>query len=155
MADRGGFAEWLGSVIGDAGRAAAAEFGRAAESVRHEVVDRAWFGRSFPESPVTPASAPPSFEQWAGIEPASTPSGDVLGRTMDTPAEDRPSNLPEREATAAAYARHQEAGPFGLIEIENAHAYEQRGFEQWAGIGPADDRAGEAAHEPPFIEIER
>lgn len=95
MADRGGFAERLGSVIGDAGRAAAAEFGRAAESVRHEVVDRAWFGRTAPEP------TPSAFEAWAGIEPAKArmaEQGDTLGRTQDNPTPERepPSQNIER-----------------------------------------------------------
>jgi hypothetical protein len=94
MQNRDGFAEWLGSVVGDAGRAAAAEFGRAAESVRHEVVDRAWFGRTAPEP------TPSVFEAWAGIEPARTAPerDDALGRTMDDPA-------PEREPPAVEIER--------------------------------------------------
>lgn len=124
------------------------EYTYALHDVRQKVVEEAWRG-----SPATPQHLP--FEQWAGLSPAE-PKGDALGRTAAPPdqdaasyepwsglsdpmAEDRPSNLPEREAMATAYARHLEAGPYGMIEIENAVSYQQRGFEQWAGLGPAEE----------------
>lgn len=84
MPHRDGFAEWLGSALGEIGRAAGAEAGRALEGARHELVDRAWFGRTAPDA------TPSAFEAWAEIEPAETVPvhNDALGRTTDEPVHD-------------------------------------------------------------------
>ena len=128
-------------------RALGDEFIYALDDVRQKVMEEGWRGL-----PATPQHV--TFEQWSGLSPVE-PQGDAMGRTVAPPdkesasfeqwsglsdpmAEDRPSNLPEREAMATAYALHAEAGPYGVIEIENAVSYQQRGYEQWAGLGPAE-----------------
>mgnify|MGYP006961543324 CR=1 FL=1 len=138
----------IGRALGGIYKAIGNEFTYALDDVRQKVVEEAWRGH-----PATPS--PLSYEQWSGIGSVE-PKGDALGRTVEQPertigsdepsaglpdplAEDRPSNLPEREAMATAYARHAEAGPHGLIEIENVHAHQQRSYEQWAGLGSAEE----------------
>ena len=118
------------------------EFAFAANDVRQEVVEKAWFGRA-----ITPEAV--DFYRWLGPQPGSGPEpgkdndkGDALGRTAAEPIvvdvmpmEGKPSNIDERVATAEAYARHQEAGPLGTMEMDDAHSHEWREFSAWIDRG--------------------
>lgn len=97
------------------------------DSMRHGVEQAAW-GRE------TSGNLTNDFYRWIGppeAAPKAIDAAELRGAVEVEPMEGRPSNLEERQAEAAAYARHREAGPLGTIEMENAHDDEWREFSAW------------------------
>ncbi len=122
----------------------------ALDDVRHSFEEAAW-GR------VTTSDLADNFFRWVSDDKQAAPAPAVaeaevvpaeVPPAQAEPIEGRPSNLEEREAEAAAYARHLDAGPIGTIEIENAHSHEWRNFEEWID---GKDR-GEPARDDPAVE---
>ncbi|MGE4045299.1 MAG: hypothetical protein AB7F35_10630 [Acetobacteraceae bacterium] len=133
-------------------RDAGNEFTYGLDDIRHKVVEQAAWGRT-----ATPEAV--EFYRWLSDDKQATArepdaaEKDPLGRTSEEaepePMEGRPSTHQERISTAVAYARHREAGPYGTMEMENAHAHEWREFEEWIdGHGEnADTEEPEAKHD--------
>ena len=128
-------------------------FAEAIDNIRHEVVEVPMYGREV-------TSDISEFRQWLyGDTPKVEVEPEALGKETITieaePLEGRPyGTRKERDATAAAYDFHQEAG-VSTLEIDDAHDQEWSEFEAWLeGKGHDKERGQENERELSGPELE-
>lgn len=116
------------------------EFAYALDDIRHKVVEQPMFGRSTtPSAFETPSPEAAAFYRWLGEKKeAGDPEKDgkdPMGRSSPEaekePMEGRPSEVDDNHALKTAFERHQQAGPTGLMEMEDYYRDQWRDFEGW------------------------
>lgn len=119
------------------------ELAYAIDDIRHKVVEQPAYGRSTtPNAFETPSPEAAAFYRWLGDKEKGADKGDQekdgkdpMGRTAQAeqaePMEGRPSEADERLEVKAAFERHAQTGPTGLMEMEDYYRNQWREFEGW------------------------